>query len=89
MTNETPAAPPAMPTVRAPRSIPMELTRDAGLFIGTLAALLLLRWAFQHHVPDGNDAQLLWLFLPFYLIVDWWKLARARRAGAPGPQAAD
>jgi hypothetical protein len=61
----------------------VELAREAGLLVGTFAVLLLLRWALQHHTPDASDAQFFWFFTPVFLIFDWWRLARARRAGAP------
>ena len=67
----------------------MELARNAGAYIGTLAVFLLFRWAIQHHTPDANDAQFFWLFIPFFLLFDWWRLARARRATTPPPPVAD
>ena len=79
MTTETPA-PSATPTARAPRSIPVELARDAGALIGTFLVLLVLRWAFQHHTPDAIDAQFFWFFTPLFLAIRWWRLARERRA---------
>jgi hypothetical protein len=61
----------------------VELARNAAAYIGTLGVFLLFRWAIQHHTPDANDAEFLWLFIPLFIVFDWWRLTRARRATPP------